>query len=92
MAYKLRLIVLVVIIEAAILLILYKSSEIAEKTTIQPLNEIKNLHDFLENTFESSVLEFNLNVITKPGDNAISKIRGLQVKFKKSNYSNEVIE
>lgn len=56
----------------------------------QPSNDVKDLREFLKNSFDGRVLEFNLNEITKPGDNSISKIRGLQVKLSKSNRSNEV--
>lgn len=58
---------------------------------VQPRNEIKNLHKFLQSNFGGKILKFNLNTITKPGDNYNSKIRGLQVKLLKSNHSNEVV-
>lgn len=56
----------------------------------QPSNDVKNLRAFLKSVFDGRVFEFNLKEITKPGDNSISKIRGLQVKLLRSNCSNEV--
>lgn len=59
------------------------------KNSIQSLNENKNLYNFLQSKFGGKVLEFNLNTITKPGDNYNSMIQELQVKLK-SSHSNEV--
>lgn len=55
-----------------------------------PSSDIKNLREFLDTTFDGKILEYHLNDVTKPGDNSISKIRGLEVKLLKSNGSNEV--
>lgn len=61
-----------------------------EKNTIQISEELKNLPEFVENSFGGRVLEFNLSAVTEPGDNYNSKIVGLQVKLLKNDHSNEV--
>lgn len=55
----------------------------------QSSNAFKNLHEFLENTFDGRVLEFNFNNLTQ--SDTISKVRSLQAKLRKSNSSNEVM-
>lgn len=68
------------------------SSDFPKKNAIQPLNDVKNLHEFLEENFNGTVLGFNLTEMTKPGDSYNSRVRGLQVKLVKNDLSNEVIQ
>lgn len=62
------------------------------KITSQPTSDrFKNLHEFLDHVFGGRTLEFHVKNLTKPGDGAISDLRALDVKLRKSNHSNEVI-
>ena len=53
-------------------------------------DEIRNFHEFLENSLGGKVLEFNMSNLLKPGDGYKSEIQALEVKLNENNSSNEV--